>query len=71
MTSYRAFWEVADTSRKNLERFGRRYRDGVVRQAALAAVDVAKLGPDAAIDAMEEIFKRFEIPQSNWDGSIG
>lgn len=65
MSYIRAF-DIAEQVLSIRERFhSERYREGVVRAAALAAVGL--IG-EAVIDAMERVFADHLI--SRWDGSI-
>lgn len=49
----------------------RKYRPGVERAAALAAVEAKPLGIEAQIEAIENAFKAHEDHSPRWDGSVG
>ena len=66
---YTELFDAAFQAKKDFEWGGRaRYRDGVVRQAALAAVGKSN---EQSIEAMANIFEGSLISiNPRWDGSI-
>lgn len=63
-----SFWfDTAKTVRRHSDKL---FMDGVEREAALAAVSAQAKGQEAAIDAIEKTFYRFENICPKWDGSI-
>lgn len=70
---YAKWFEVCNCAAQDLSKRGNKYRPGVERAAALAAVEQQEhgCGIPACIQAIEETFAAYRVSiNPRWDGSV-